>query len=76
MYLHVARWSQVRCRSQIQSSTRVLEVFYYDIQFDQGAFADPCIVLKWPNKQVNSKLIPLQQQHEQSALAGQGSGED
>jgi len=53
-----------------------LEVFYYDIQFDQGAFADPCIVLKWPNKQVKSKLIPLQQEHEQSALAGQGSGED
>ena len=64
--------SQVGCRSQIQSSTRFWK-YFYDIQVDQGAFADPCIVLKWPNKQVNGKLIPLQQQqHENQLLLGKG----
>ena len=64
--------SQVGCRSQIQSSTRFWK-YFYDIQVDQGAFADPCIVLKWPNKQVNGKLIPLQQQqHESQLLLGKG----
>ena len=44
--------------------------YYYDIQVDQGAFADPCIVEV--AKQVNGKLIPLRQEHENQHLLGKG----
>lgn len=43
---------------------------FYDVQVDQGAYADPCIVEF--ARQINGKTIPLRQQHENQILFGNG----
>jgi hypothetical protein len=44
--------------------------YFYDVQIDQGAYADPCIVEF--AKQVKGKLIPMRQEHENQLLLGGG----
>mmetsp|Transcript_1375 Transcript_1375/g.2237 ORF Transcript_1375/g.2237 Transcript_1375/m.2237 type:complete len:218 (-) Transcript_1375:234-887(-) len=43
---------------------------FYDIQLDQGGFADPCIVEV--AQQVNGKLKPLRREHKNQILLGKG----
>jgi hypothetical protein len=44
--------------------------YFYDVQIDQGAYADPCIVEF--AKQMKGKMIPLRQEHENQLLLGRG----
>jgi hypothetical protein len=44
--------------------------YFYDVQIDQGAYADPCIVEF--AKQVKGRLIPMRQEHDNQLLLGRG----
>ena len=44
--------------------------YFYEVQIDQGAYADPCIVEF--AKQVKGKLIPMRQEHDNQQLLGRG----
>ncbi len=44
--------------------------YFYDVQIDQGAYADPCIVEF--SKQIDGKTVPLRLQNDDQLLLGRG----